>query len=127
VPAGELVIGRSPDAAIRVDDDYTSPRHARVWQDEHGQAWIEDLGSTNGTWIRRPSGAVRVGGPTKIYPGDEIGIGRTSLPWKAGGGRLNREEAETLAVYNAERARGLVHTDEWHAKMTGLRDRQGWR
>lgn len=122
----EIVIGRSPDADLRIDDEYASPRHARLWRDEHMQAWVEDLGSTNGTWLIRPQGGgVRVAGPTKIYPGDRITIGRTVVPWSVDGSALTRQEVETLATYNAERTRGLVHTPEWSVKMADLQRRFG--
>lgn len=118
------IIGRSPDAQLRVNDEYASPRHARVWRDEHSQAWVEDLGSTNGTWLTRPRlGAVRVYGPTKLFPGDEIRVGRTTVPWSVDGSSLTRQEVETLATFNAECSRGLVHTPEWMAKMAALQER----
>ena len=45
-----LLIGRGTDAAIRLDDDYVSTRHARIASS--GDQWfVEDLGSTNGTYI----------------------------------------------------------------------------
>src|SRR5919106_2971964 len=45
-----LLIGRGSDAAIRLDDDYVSTRHARIANS--GDQWfIEDLGSTNGTYV----------------------------------------------------------------------------
>ena len=75
----EFIIGRSPDADIRIETDpYVSPRHARAWQDEYGSVWVEDLGSTNGT---RVNGA-RVITRTRIYPGDVVSVGRTDLPWR---------------------------------------------
>ena len=45
-----ILIGRGSDAAIRLDDDYVSTRHARIAAS--GDQWfVEDLGSTNGTYI----------------------------------------------------------------------------
>ena len=45
-----ILIGRGPDAAIRLDDDYVSTRHARIAAS--GDQWfVEDLGSTNGTYV----------------------------------------------------------------------------
>ena len=47
-----LLIGRGSDAAIRLDDDYVSTRHARLVP--RGEEWVvEDLGSTNGTYVDR--------------------------------------------------------------------------
>ena len=71
-------VGSSPDADITVADEYVSPRHARLYQHETGQAWVEDLGSTNGTWVN----GQRCYGATRIYPGDTLRIGRQDLPWR---------------------------------------------
>ena len=54
-----ILIGRGNDAAIKLDDDYVSTRHARIAAS--GDQWfVEDLGSTNGTYI----GTVRITQPT---------------------------------------------------------------
>lgn len=69
-----LLIGRGPDAAIRLDDDYVSTRHARIGVS--GETWyVEDLGSTNGTYMNR----TRVQQPTAIGPGDEVKMGKATL------------------------------------------------
>ena len=69
-----LLIGRGSDAAIRLDDDYVSTRHARIAAS--GDAWfVEDLGSTNGTYI----GSQRLTQPTTIQLGTQIRIGKTIL------------------------------------------------
>ncbi len=69
-----LLIGRGPDAAIRLDDDYVSTRHARVAT--NGEQWfVEDLGSTNGTYV----GAQRVTTPTPVTMETPIRIGKTVL------------------------------------------------
>ncbi len=69
-----LLIGRGTDATIRLDDDYVSTRHARIAAS--GDQWfIEDLGSTNGTYL----GASRLTQPTTITLGSQIRIGKTTL------------------------------------------------
>ncbi|KRF00756.1 hypothetical protein ASG88_09955 [Nocardioides sp. Soil777] len=69
-----LLIGRGNDAAIRLDDDYVSTRHARVAAS--GDDWfVEDLGSTNGTYV----GSVRITQPTTIGLGIQVRIGKTIL------------------------------------------------
>ncbi len=69
-----LLIGRGTDAAIRLDDDYVSTRHARV---AHSDAdwFVEDLGSTNGTYV----GTTRITQPTSIGLGVQIRVGKTIL------------------------------------------------
>ena len=69
-----ILIGRGADAAIRLDDDYVSTRHARIASS--GDQWfVEDLGSTNGTYI----GTVRITQPTTITLGTQVRIGKTIL------------------------------------------------
>ena len=69
-----ILIGRGADAAIRLDDDYVSTRHARVAAS--GDQWfVEDLGSTNGTYV----GTVRITQPTTITLGTQVRIGKTIL------------------------------------------------
>jgi len=69
-----LLIGRGSDAAIKLDDDYVSTRHARVGTD--GEEWfVEDLGSTNGTYV----GAARITQPTTIALGVQVRVGKTIL------------------------------------------------
>ena len=62
------------DAAIKLEDDYVSTRHARIAAS--GDQWfVEDLGSTNGTYI----GTVRITQPTTITLGTQVRIGKTLL------------------------------------------------
>ncbi len=69
-----ILIGRGTDAAIRLDDDYVSTRHARIAAS--GDQWfVEDLGSTNGTYI----GTVRITQPTTLTLGTQVRIGKTIL------------------------------------------------
>jgi pSer/pThr/pTyr-binding forkhead associated (FHA) protein len=69
-----LLIGRGADAAIRLDDDYVSTRHARIAAS--GDQWyVEDLGSTNGTYI----GPHRITQPTAIQLGSQVRVGKTTL------------------------------------------------
>jgi hypothetical protein len=69
-----ILIGRGGDAAIRLDDDYVSTRHARIAAS--GDQWfVEDLGSTNGTYI----GTVRISQPTTLTLGTQVRIGKTIL------------------------------------------------
>jgi pSer/pThr/pTyr-binding forkhead associated (FHA) protein len=69
-----VLIGRGTDAAIRLDDDYVSTRHARIAAS--GDQWfVEDLGSTNGTYI----GTVRISQPTTLTLGTQVRIGKTIL------------------------------------------------
>ena len=69
-----ILIGRGNDAAIRLDDDYVSTRHARIASS--GDQWfVEDLGSTNGTYI----GSHRLTQPTTLTLGSKVRIGKTTI------------------------------------------------
>jgi pSer/pThr/pTyr-binding forkhead associated (FHA) protein len=71
---GPVLIGRGSDAAIRLDDDYVSTRHARIASS--GDQWyVEDLGSTNGTYV----GTARITQATSISLGTQVRIGKTIL------------------------------------------------
>ncbi|MBM6405911.1 FHA domain-containing protein [Phycicoccus sp. CSK15P-2] len=69
------LIGRSPECALVLDDDYASGRHARIFQDDHGVWMVEDLRSTNGTYL----GATRLTDPREVAVGSVLRIGQTSL------------------------------------------------
>ena len=69
-----LLVGRGSDAAIRLDDDYVSTRHARIASS--GDQWfVEDLGSTNGTYI----GNARITQPTTLTLGTQVRVGKTVI------------------------------------------------
>ena len=66
--------GRSPSCTLVLDDDYSSSRHARLFQ--QGDQWfVEDLGSTNGTF----GGERRVESPTPVPTGTPVRVGRSVL------------------------------------------------
>ncbi|GAA4865061.1 MULTISPECIES: FHA domain-containing protein FhaB/FipA [Saccharopolyspora] len=69
-----ILIGRADDSTLVLDDDYASTRHARL--SLRGNDWyVEDLGSTNGTYLDR----AKVTGPTKVPLGVPIRIGKTVI------------------------------------------------
>ncbi|WP_055589495.1 FHA domain-containing protein FhaB/FipA [Peterkaempfera griseoplana] len=70
-----ITLGRAHDSTIVLDDDYASSRHARIYPDQSGQWIVEDLGSTNGTYLDRQ----RLTAPAPLQPGMPIRIGRTVI------------------------------------------------
>ena len=72
--ANPLLVGRSPDSSLVLDDGYASSRHARFYRSGH-QVIVEDLDSTNGTWV----GETRIHEPTILPAGVPVTIGKTVL------------------------------------------------
>ena len=70
----QITIGRANDATLVLSDDYASSRHARLFP-QNGQWIVEDLGSTNGTYLDRQ----KVTQPTPVPAGVPIRIGKTVL------------------------------------------------
>jgi len=70
----QITIGRANDATLVLNDDYASTRHARLFPQD-GQWIVDDLGSTNGTYLDRQ----KVTQPTPVPPGVPIRIGKTVL------------------------------------------------
>ncbi|CAM5601184.1 FHA domain-containing protein OS=Streptomyces alboniger OX=132473 GN=CP975_17925 PE=4 SV=1 [Streptomyces alboniger] len=70
-----ITLGRAHDSTIVLDDDYASSRHARIYPDRDGQWIVEDLGSTNGTYLDR----TRLTTPTPVPLGAPIRIGKTVI------------------------------------------------
>jgi pSer/pThr/pTyr-binding forkhead associated (FHA) protein len=70
-----ITLGRAHDSTIVLDDDFASSRHARIYPDRDGQWIVEDLGSTNGTYLER----TRLTTPTPIPLGAPIRIGKTVI------------------------------------------------
>ena len=69
-----VLIGRAPESTLVLDDDYASARHARIYQQD-GEWFVEDLGSTNGTFI----GPNRLTQPVRLEAGVPVRVGRTVL------------------------------------------------
>ncbi|MEX2458795.1 MAG: FHA domain-containing protein [Actinomycetota bacterium] len=71
---GTVQIGRAEACQIRLDDTYSSQFHARIF--DKGGVWhVEDLGSTNGTYLNQR----KLTGPTPVGAGDRIKIGKSIL------------------------------------------------
>lgn len=69
-----VTIGRAEDSTLVVADDFVSTRHARF--SPRGEQWlVEDLGSTNGTYLDRE----KVTGPTLVPTGVPVRIGKTTV------------------------------------------------
>ena len=76
IPLGSevITIGRAPDSTLVLEDDFASGRHARLVPHD-GQWFVEDLGSTNGTFLNR----TKVTSPMPVPIGAPVRIGKTVL------------------------------------------------
>ena len=72
--SASMVVGRSPDCELLIDDTYASQQHARLFG-KNGAWYVEDLGSTNGTYVNDQ----KLASPAMIQPGDRIRVGTTVL------------------------------------------------
>jgi pSer/pThr/pTyr-binding forkhead associated (FHA) protein len=70
----EATLGRAAGCQITIDDSFVSQLHARVFARD-GRFLVEDLGSTNGTYLNR----TKVSGPMVISRGDRVQVGNTVL------------------------------------------------
>lgn len=77
----EVLIGRDPACDCNLDDRTVSARHARL-RYHHSQWWLEDLGSTNGTFLNDEP----VSGPMVVTNGDKVRFGSLVLEVKTGEG-----------------------------------------
>lgn len=72
----EVTVGRAGGCAISLaGDTYVSTLHARVFRTPEGDVRVEDLGSTNGTYLNR----AKVGAAVSLQRGDRLQIGNTTL------------------------------------------------
>jgi pSer/pThr/pTyr-binding forkhead associated (FHA) protein len=70
------VLGRGDQAEIRLQDPFASSRHARIIR-QGGVMVLEDLGSTNGTYLNEEV----LGGPTPLHTGDRVRIGDSEFTY----------------------------------------------
>ena len=73
-----LQVGRAEACQIRLGDTYISQFHARLFPRD-GTWYIEDLGSTNGTYLNQR----KLTGPSEVHAGDVVRLGKTTLELKA--------------------------------------------
>ncbi|MBE7700224.1 FHA domain-containing protein [Oerskovia sp. Sa1BUA8] len=67
-----ILLGRAPSCTLVLDDDYSSSRHARIFP-QGGTWYVEDLGSTNGTYINER----RISGIEPLPPGVGVRVGQS--------------------------------------------------
>ena len=73
----EVTLGRSPTADVRIEDPFASAAHARIFASGDSM-YIEDLGSTNGTYLNER----QLARPAQLQPSDTIRIGETEYRYQ---------------------------------------------
>ncbi|HEX2697016.1 MAG TPA: FHA domain-containing protein [Anaerolineales bacterium] len=80
----EVMLGRDPSCDLRLDDETVSARHAKLSY-HHGQWWVEDLESTNGTKLNKEKLSIA----TVLAAGDEIKCGKVRVDVSLNGDLLS--------------------------------------
>ncbi len=93
INADGVLIGRSPEAVVRLDDESLSREHARVSLLPSGEIALADLGSTNGTFVN----GTRVE-RALLRAGDRIRIGRTLMQFVRDSMKRSRRVHDLLAT-----------------------------
>jgi len=71
----EVTVGRASGCGVSLaGDTFVSQLHARLYRRD-GRTWVEDLGSTNGTYVN----SKRLTSPVSLRRGDRVQVGRTVL------------------------------------------------
>jgi len=70
----ELTVGRAGGCGVALEDTTVSQLHARIFERD-GRLWVEDLGSTNGTFVNRK----KVSAPVQLRRGDRLQVGATVM------------------------------------------------
>ncbi len=69
-----VVLGRSAEADVTIDDSYASDFHLRM-STRDGEVTVQDLGSTNGTYVN----GRRITAPIPLKTGDSVQVGKTIM------------------------------------------------
>jgi ABC-2 type transport system ATP-binding protein len=97
--SGTVVVGRDPGSDFVIDDSQVSRRHVRL-QVEDDRAFVEDLGSANGTFVNTALIAER----QRLRHGDKIQIGNTLLELVVPAGQTVIQRDAPLALAEADGA-----------------------
>jgi len=76
ITADSVILGREETCNIIIQDAEASRKHSELtWDEVSGAYYVQDLGSTNGTFVN----GIQATAPTPLEPGNSIGIGQTTL------------------------------------------------
>jgi pSer/pThr/pTyr-binding forkhead associated (FHA) protein len=100
---GPVDIGREPTMPLHLDDGQVSRRHARV-SPHAGRAMVEDLGSTNGTFVNDQP----IHSPRELSPGDRVRIGLTVIELRSAQQVQERPSAVNVVPQITAVGRGVL-------------------
>ena len=104
LPGDEIVVGRDEGADVLIDNPSVSRRHARLRKEAEG--WVvEDLGSSNGTFMH----GQRIDGPHPLKSGDEVGFGKFSILFDKAVGDMPAPHAAAKPQPAMAGAEGTMH------------------
>lgn len=106
-----IVVGRDPGADVVIDNPSVSRNHAELRQ-EGGDWVLEDLGSSNGTFLHGD----RIEEAAGLEPGDEIGFGKFSLVFEKAVGQGGAPEPRARAQTTMGAAEGTMHIKSHEVK-----------
>jgi len=118
----EVVLGREPGCALRLPADDVSRRHARIAPAGDGHL-VEDLGSTNGTFVNGEAVSAR-----RLASGDRIRVGSFVARYAAAGDAAGRELEALAALARRDPLTGLANRralEEALAREVGRAARDG--
>ncbi|NHZ73099.1 MAG: SpoIIE family protein phosphatase [Nitrospirae bacterium] len=103
-----ILIGRVSESDLVVQDRFLSRQHARLFR-KGNHIWIEDLGSSNGTWLNDR----RVEQPTEIHPGDELRLSTSYITLLSDGIETPTPRKDPVTEHNTRyrRASDLIDSD----------------
>ncbi|WP_242356470.1 MULTISPECIES: GGDEF domain-containing protein [unclassified Anaeromyxobacter] len=110
---GEVVLGRDPGCALQLPAEDVSRRHARVAPAEAGHL-VEDLGSTNGTFVNGAAVSAR-----RLASGDRIRVGPFVARYLAAGDEAARELEALAALGRRDPLTGLANRRAFEEALAG--------
>src|SRR5687767_14159434 len=99
----ETVLGRQAECDVLLTEGHTSRRHAKLVQAEDGY-WLEDLGSSNGTFIN----GNRISGRVKVASGDRLRFDVEEFDFRIPGQAAPAALDESKTVYRAPESAAVV-------------------
>jgi sigma-B regulation protein RsbU (phosphoserine phosphatase) len=123
VDKDSISIGRLSDVDLVVQDRFLSRHHARLYR-EGGHFWIEDLHSSNGTWVNDR----RVEEPTEVHPGDELRLSTSYITLLSDGIETPTPPTDPVSTGTVQyrRATDVLDSDS-DTDVSGITHRRSFR